>query len=197
MAEFFKTTWAKNDRKANILIWLFSAIVFLAVTILDRITLDIDLGFDPHIFAKLSALVNSLVSVLLIVAFMLVRQKKYNGHKQVMLFTMGLSVLFLVFYIAHHLFTGETKYGDLDHNGLLSDEEKGLAGSLRYVYYVIISTHVTLAGIVMPFVLFSAYRALTGEYDRHKKLVRYTFPIWLYVAVTGVIVYVMISPYYS
>lgn len=81
---------------------------------------------------------------------------------------MILSVLFLVFYIAHHLFTGETKYGDIDHNGLLSDDEKSIAGSLRYIYYAIISTHIVLAGIVMPFVLYSAYRGLIGEYTAHK-----------------------------
>jgi putative membrane protein len=78
----------------------------------------------------------------------------------------------------------------------LSDDEKSIAGMFRYVYYVIISTHVTLAGLVMPFVLFSAYRALTSEFDKHKKLVRYTYPIWLYVAITGVVVYLMIAKYY-
>jgi len=189
-------TWQKNDKKAHILIWIFSAIVFLAVTILDKITLDVNLGFNPHIFAMLSAGVNSVVSVLLIVGLVFVKQRKYQLHKNTMMFTMALSVLFLVFYIAHHLFTGETKYGDINHDGLLSDDEISLAGTMRYVYYVIISTHVTLAGIVMPFVLYSAYRGLTGEFSLHKKLVRYTFPIWLYVAVTGVIVYLMISPYY-
>jgi len=189
-------TLQKNDKKAHILIWIFSIIVFLAVTILDRITLEVNLGFDPHIFAKLSAGVNSIVTVLLVIALILVKQKKYELHKKLMMITMILSVLFLVFYIAHHLFTGETKYGDIDHNGLLSDDEKSIAGSLRYIYYAIISTHIVLAGIVMPFVLYSAYRGLIGEYIAHKKLVRYTFPIWLYVAVTGVIVYLMISPYY-
>ncbi len=189
-------TWQKNDKKAHILIWIFSAIVFLAVTILDKITLDVNLGFNPHIFAMLSAGVNSIVSVLLVVGLLFVKQKKYQLHKNTMMFTMALSVLFLVFYIAHHLFTGETKYGDINHDGLLSDDEISLAGTMRYVYYVIISTHVTLAGIVMPFVLYSAYRGLTGEFSLHKKMVRYTFPIWLYVAVTGVIVYLMISPYY-
>jgi putative membrane protein len=144
----------------------------------------------------LSAGVNSIVSVLLVVGLLFVKQKKYQLHKNTMMFTMALSVLFLVFYIAHHLFTGETKYGDINHDGLLSDDEISLAGTMRYVYYVIISTHVILAGIVMPFVLYSAYRGLTGEFSLHKKLVRYTFPIWLYVAVTGVIVYLMISPYY-
>ena len=188
-------TWQKNDKKAHILIWIFSAIVFLAVTILDKITLDVNLGFNPHIFAMLSAGVNSIVSVLLVVGLLFVKQKKYQLHKNTMMFTMALSVLFLVFYIAHHLFT-ETKDGDINHDGLLSDDEISLAGTMRYVYYVIISTHVTLAGIVMPFVLYSAYRGLTGEFSLHKKLVRYTFPIWLYVAVTGVIVYLMISPYY-
>jgi putative membrane protein len=187
----------KNDKKAHWLIWIFSVIVFLLITILDRVTVSSDLGFDPHIFAFLSACVNSTVSVLLIVALILVKQKKFTAHKKVMLFTMALSVLFLVFYIAHHLFTGETKYGDLDHNGVLSNEEKSLAGSLRYVYYFIISTHITLAGLVMPFVLYSAYRGLTTEYAKHKKLVRYTFPVWLYVSITGVAVYFLISPYYS
>ena len=190
-------TWQKNDKKAHILIWIFSAIVFLAVTILDKLTLDVNLGFNPHIFALLSAGINSMVSVLLIAGLIFVKQKKYQLHKNTMIFTMALSVLFLVFYIAHHLFTGETKYGDLNHDGLLSDKEKSLAGTARYLYYFIISTHITLAGIVMPFVLYSAYRALTGEFSIHKKLVRYTFPIWLYVAVTGVIVYLMISPYYN
>ena len=192
-----KPSLQKNDTKAKVLIWTFSAIIFLAVTILDRITLDVDLGFDAHIFAKLSAGVNSIVSVLLVVALVLAKQKKYIAHKNVMLSTMALSVLFLIFYIAHHLFTGETKFGDLNHDGILSMDEKTAAGALRYVYYFIIGTHIILAGIVMPFVLFSAYSALTGDYAKHKKRVRYTFPIWLYVAITGVTVYFMISPYYA
>jgi putative membrane protein len=186
----------KNDKKAHILIWIFSAIVFAAVTILDQITVSVNLGFDPHVFAMLSALTNSIVAVLLVAGLYLIKQKKYLAHKNTMMFTMVLSILFLVFYIAHHLFTGETKYGDLNHDSLLSDEEKSLAGMARYIYYFIISTHVLLAGIVMPFVLYSAYRALTSEFEKHKKLVRYTFPIWLYVAITGVIVYLMISPFY-
>ncbi len=190
-------TLQKNDQKAHWLIWIFSSIVFLAVTVLDKITVQADLGFDPHIFAMLSAGINAIVSLLLIVALVLVKQKKFVLHKNVMLFTMLLSILFLVFYIAHHLFTGETKYGDVNHDGLLGEDEKSLAGNLRYVYYFIISTHITLAGIVMPFVLYSAYRGLTAEYQQHKKLVRYTFPVWLYVAITGVVVYLMISPFYS
>lgn len=114
-----------------------------------------------------------------------------------MLAAIILSVFFLLSYIAHHLLAGETKFGDLDHNGLLSEEEKSMAGSMRIVYYIILFTHIPLAGIILPFILFTAYRALIGEYDRHKKLARITWPIWFYVAVTGVIVYLMINPYYA
>jgi putative membrane protein len=114
-----------------------------------------------------------------------------------MLSAILLSVLFLLSYIAHHLLAGDTKYGDLNHDGILSIDEKILAGNLRMVYYFILITHIPLAAIILPFILFTAYRALTGEYDKHKKLVRITWPVWFYVAVSGVIVYLMISPYYS
>lgn len=192
-----QATWKRNDKKAYWLIGIFSVIVFLAVTVLERVSLKVDLGFDPHIFATLSAGVNSAVSVLLLLALYFVKQKNFNAHKSTMMVAMGLSVLFLVFYIAHHLFAGETKFGDTDHDGVLSVLELEAVGGLRSVYFAIIGTHIALAGIVMPFVLLSAYRALTGDFSAHKKLVRYTYPIWLYVAITGVVVYFMISPYYA
>jgi putative membrane protein len=109
---------------------------------------------------------------------------------------MALSVLFLASYIAHHLLAGETRFGDIDHNGIVTEQEKSLAGSARILYYVLLGTHIPLAGIILPFILFTAYRGLTGEYFKHKKLARITWPIWFYVAVTGVAVYWMISPYY-
>jgi putative membrane protein len=189
--------WQKNDRKANRLILIFSVVVFVAISALTRIKLNVKLGFNEHLFAQANAVINSLVAVLLIAGLVTIKNKKPLLHKKIMLSAMALSVLFLVSYICHHLFSGETKYGDLNLDGKLDDAEKKAAGVVRYIYYIIISTHILLAGIIMPFVLFSAYRALIGEYDRHKKLVRITWPVWLYVAVTGVVVYFMISPYYS
>jgi len=94
------------------------------------------------------------------------------------------------------LFAGEARFGDVNHDGILSETEKVNAGSVRMIYYFILGTHIPLAGIVLPFILFTAYRALIGEFDKHKKLVRITWPVWFYVAVTGVIVYLMISKYY-
>jgi len=189
-------SWKKNDRKASILIITFSAIVFALITLLSRYKLDVELGFDVHFFARANAVINSIVSVLLIVALVAVKQKKYETHKKIMLVAMGLSILFLVSYICHHLFAGDSRFGDINHDNVLSEAEKLAAGNIRIVYIILLSTHILLAGIIMPFVLFTAYRSLIGEYARHKKLARITFPVWLYVTITGVIVYLMISPYY-
>jgi putative membrane protein len=105
--------------------------------------------------------------------------------------------LFLVSYICHHLLAGETVYGEMDGIKGLSPAELTAAGSMRTLYLIILATHIPLAGLALPFILFAAYRALIGEYDKHKKIVRIIWPIWMYVAVTGVIVYGMIRPYYS
>ena len=186
----------KDDKKAKIFIWSVSIIVFLAVAVLSQVKLNVDLGFNPHLFAKANAFINSAVTILLLFGLWAIKSKKYLLHKKIMLAAIILSVLFLLSYICHHLFAGETKFGDTDHNGILSPEENTLAGNLKLVYYFILITHIPLAGIILPFILFTAYRSLTGEYEQHKKLARITYPIWLYVAVTGVVVYFMISPYY-
>ena len=187
----------KNDRKAKMLIWTVSIIVFVAVAFLSKYKLIIDLGFNPHLFAKANAIINSIVAFLLLVGLITIKQKKYSLHKMIMLSAMALSILFLLCYIGHHLLAGETKYGDINHDGLVDDAERLQVGGLRTLYYIILVTHIPLAAIILPFILFAAYRALTGEYEQHKKLTRITWPVWFYVAVTGVIVYYMISPYYS
>ncbi len=186
----------KDDKKASLLIIVFSAIVFAAIVLLSRFKLEANLGFDVHLFAKANAIINSLVAILLIAALIAVRSGRYEAHKKMMLAAMILSILFLVSYICHHLFAGETRFGDLDHDGIISATEKAAAGSARMIYYILLATHIPLAGIILPFILFTAYRALIGEYPRHRKLAKITWPIWLYVAITGVLVYWMISPFY-
>lgn len=189
----------QNDRKAKTLIIVFSVIVFAAVSVLGRYNLagKVTLPFDVHIFALANAVINALVAVLLLLGLFTVKQKKFNLHKKMMLLAMGLSVLFLLSYICHHLFAGEALYGDTDGVKGLSDAELAAAGSMRTIYLVILATHIPLAGLALPFILFAAYRALTGDYEKHKKLVRYVWPVWFYVAVTGVLVYIMINPYYK
>lgn len=187
----------KNDKKARLFIFTVSFVVFAAVAMLNKFKLDVNPGFDVHVFALANAIINSLVMLLLAAGLVTALKKNYLLHKRIMLTAIFLSVLFLVSYIAHHLLAGEAKFGDVDHDGILSDEEKLRVGGMRIVYYIILFTHIPLAAIMLPFILFTAYRALTGEYDRHKRLVRITWPVWFYVAFTGIMVYLMISPYYS
>jgi len=172
----------RNDKVAKIIIWTLSVIVFLVVASLSRIELKLDLPFDPHIFAAINAVINSMVSVLLLLALWAVFQKKYVLHKNIMLIAIVLSILFLVSYIAHHLLTGSTEF-------------KG-EGAIRYLYFFILITHIFLAGIILPFILYTSYWSLSGEYQKHKKLARITWPIWFYVSVTGVLVYLLINSSY-
>ncbi len=190
-------TLQKNDGKAKIFIWTVSIVVFLAVALLSKIKLDLNLSFNVHVFATFNAIVNSLVALLLVAGLVTIKSKNYLLHKKIMLTAITLSILFLVSYICHHLLAGDTKYGDLDHDGILSLNEKMQAGGVRIFYYALLLTHIPLAAIILPFILFTAYRALTGEYEKHKKLVRITWPIWFFVAVSGVVVYWMINPYYN
>lgn len=187
----------KNDRMANILIFTVSIVVFAAVVLLSKIRLELDLPFNVHVFAFLNAVINSLVAILLVAGLFAVKQGKYLVHKRIMITAIFLSVLFLLSYIAHHLLAGDTRFGDINHDGILTDEETTAAGSMRTVYLAILLTHIPLAGIILPFILFTAYRSMTGEYARHKKLARITWPVWFYVAVTGVLVFIMIRPYYD
>ncbi len=188
-----------NDKKAKRLIVYFSVVVFLAITILGKYNLagKVNLPFDVHVFALINAFINSAVVFLLIAGLATVKNKNFKLHKKIMLAALGLSVLFLVSYICHHLFAGEAVYGDTDGVKGLSDAETATVGNMRTIYLLILFTHIPLAGLALPFILFAAYRALTGEYEKHKKIVRFVFPVWLYVAITGVIVYLMISPYYK
>jgi putative membrane protein len=173
----------KNDKNAKLFIYTVSLVVFAAVVILNKIQLEVSLPFNPHLFAAISAVINSIVAILLIAGLITVKQKNYKLHRKIMMTAIVLSVLFLLSYIAHHLFAGETKFGG--------------EGVTKTIYYIILLTHIPLAGIILPFILFTAYRALIGEYEAHKKLTRITWPVWFYVAVTGVIVYWMISPFYT
>ncbi len=187
----------KNDRKAYWLIGIFSVVVFAVVVALGKIQLDINADFDVHIFAMLNAIINATVAVLLVAALVSVKGKKYQQHRNMMMAAMVLSLLFLVSYIAHHLLSGDTKFGDVNHDGMVDEAEKLAVGAVRYVYYILLATHILLATLILPFILFTAYRGLISEWPAHRKLAKYTWPLWLYVAVTGPIVYLMISPYYT
>ncbi|OAQ41667.1 hypothetical protein A5893_00720 [Pedobacter psychrophilus] len=176
-----------------------SIFVFLVVVILNRkiIPVTIEIPSFVYFLPKLNAFINGTCSILLLVSLYFIKNKNITAHKRTNIITFILSSLFLVSYILFHYFAPETKFGDLNNDGVLNSKEIVSSGNLRYVYYVILITHIVLAAGVLPLILLSFFRGLKMQVERHKKLVRWTFPIWLYVTVTGVIVYVMISPYYN
>ncbi len=143
------------------------------------------------------AILNSTTAILLLASLYFIKNKRIRAHRAANLTAVVLSAIFLISYVIYHSTNPSVKYGDLNHDGLLSADEKIQAGELRYVYYFILGSHIILSGIIIPLVLFTLQRAFQEKFERHKKLARVTWPLWFYVAVTGVIVYVMISPYYA
>jgi putative membrane protein len=156
----------------------------------------IDFGFNTRTLPLFHAILNSSTAILLIASLYFIKNGLVKAHKTANLIAVALSSIFLISYVIYHASNPSTRFGDLNHDGILSDSEKIRAGALRYVYYFILSSHIILSGIIIPFVLFTLQRAFQEKFDKHRKLAKITWPMWLYVAVTGVIVYVMISPYY-
>ena len=138
-----------------------------------------DFSFLPPIYAS----INGLTAILLTVAVVAIKNGRREMHEFLMKLCIGLSASFLVMYVLYHMTSDSTTYGG--------------EGVFRYVYFIILISHIALSIVIIPLVLFTFARALAGDFKRHRALARYTFPLWLYVAVTGVVVYLMISPYYN
>ena len=156
----------------------------------------LNLGFNTHSLPLFHAILNSSTAILLLASLYFIKNGQVTAHKRANWIAVVLSVVFLVSYVTYHATNASTRFGDLNHDGLLSDAEKQQAGALRYVYYFILSSHIILSAIIIPFVLFTMQRAYQEKFDKHRRLAKITWPMWLYVAITGVVVYVMISPYY-
>ncbi|MBU2950521.1 DUF420 domain-containing protein [Tamlana agarivorans] len=169
-----------NEKKYNKLIIALSVVIPVVVAVLFGVKIpNVEpLSFLPPIYAS----TNALTALILVLAFMAIQRKKVKLHRQLMTTAIVLSTLFLVMYVAYHMTSDSTKFGG--------------EGFLKYFYYFILITHIILSIVVIPFVLITFVRGITNNIEKHKKIARITFPLWLYVAITGVVVYIMISPYY-
>lgn len=168
-----------ETKKYNTWIVILSIAIPLVVAILFGVKLNVTLPiFLPPIYAS----VNALTSVILIGAFWAIKNNKVKLHERLMKTAILFSILFLIMYVAYHMTSNSTKY-----------EGEGI---LKTVYFIILISHILLSIAVIPFVLITYVRAITNRIELHKKIARITFPLWLYVAISGVLVYVMISPYY-
>lgn len=177
------------------LIIALSIIIPVVVAVLFKVKIaDTDLSFLPHIYAG----INAVTAVLLVAALVAIKQKKIKAHETIIKICMVLSVLFLVCYVAYHMTSDPTLYGDVNGNGELDLYEKmTLSTASKFTYYLILITHIILSVAVIPMVLFSYLYAWEGKFDKHRKWTKITWPLWFYVAASGVVVYLMISPYYT
>ena len=169
----------ENIKKYNKWIVILSIAIPLVVAILFGVKIDAELPvFLPPIYAS----INALTSIVLIASFWAIKNKKVKLHENLMKTAIIFSVVFLVLYVAYHMTSNSTKFGG--------------EGNLRIVYFIILISHIILSIAVIPFVLITYVRAITNNIELHKKIAKFTFPLWLYVAISGVVVYLMISPYY-
>lgn len=188
----------QNDNKNYLrIIYLISALIPLVVAFLILFPSKLSLEGDwIKVLPAVHATINSITAISLVAAFFAIRNGNIQLHKRLMFLSLFLGVLFLVSYVLYHSSVDSVKFGDIDHDGVLSETELATAGSTRSIYLFVLASHILLSILVVPFVLFAFYYALTDQIDRHKKMIKFTFPVWLYVSITGVIVYYLISPYY-
>lgn len=174
----------QNEKKYNKWIAALAIVIPVVVAILSRVKLqDFGISVEPLSFLPpIYAAINGLTALVLVIAVVAIKKGNRKLHENLMKTAIALSVSFLVMYVAYHMTSDSTKFGG--------------EGAIVYVYYFILITHIMLSIIIIPFVLVTYVRAITNNIERHKKIAKITFPLWLYVAVTGVIVYLMISPYY-
>jgi putative membrane protein len=170
----------ENKEPYHKLIIALSIVVPVVVAVLFKVQIK---GFDFTFLPPIYASINGVTAVLLVVSVFAIKNGNRNLHERIMKVCIGLSATFLVMYVLYHMTTDSTSYGG--------------TGVIRYFYFIILVSHILLSIVVIPMVLFTFSRALAGNFERHKTLAKFTFPVWLYVAVTGVIVYLMISPYYK
>lgn len=175
-----------------------SAVVLIAVVALryapapDAANLP---AFVPYL-PKLHAILNGLTAITLCISLYFIKNKNIQAHRYANYTAMALSATFLVSYVVYHLCTEAVYFGDADHNHIVDAAEKAAVGSMRLVYFVLLITHIILAAVILPFILFTFIRGYTMQIEAHRRIARYTFPLWLYVAITGPLCYFMLAPYY-
>ncbi len=188
-----------TEKKLKIITWIMTAVVLILVGMMRRPEFKISLpeGVDLSFLPGFHAGVNVLLAVVLVIALYFIKKKNVEAHKKAIFVALGLSVLFLLSYVAYHFTSTETLFGDINGDGVVDAAEKTLAGSRRTAYLLLLISHITLAGISLPFILFTFIRGFVGKTEAHKKMARWVWPIWFYVAVSGPICYFMLKPYYQ
>lgn len=171
------------SRKLGVAAWILSAVVLLLVVAMQKIKLPLPDGWTTSFLPPIHAGINALAAVVLLVSLIFIKLGNVKLHRATMVLAMILSVLFLLSYVAYHMTNDPTKYGG--------------EGIMRTTYFILLITHITFAAVSLPFILFTFIAGWTNRFTAHRKLARWVFPLWLYVAITGPICYWMLKPYYG
>lgn len=183
-------------KKLNTAAWIVSALVLFLVALMRELKIPLPEGVDFGFLPPFHATVNAITALVLLAALYFIKQKNIERHRQMIFLALGLSVVFLLSYVTYHITTPETLYGDADGNGVLSPEELVAVGGTRTLYLVVLLTHIALAAVGFPFILFTFVRGYTMQVEKHRRMARWVYPVWLYVAITGPVCYLMLMPYY-
>ncbi|MBK6986630.1 MAG: DUF420 domain-containing protein [Bacteroidetes bacterium] len=189
----------QNDKTVFKIVLAVSALICVVVVVLNQKLIPVPDTFPSFIYKlpMLNAFLNGSCSLLLVASLWAIKKRNIELHKKLNLTAFLLSSLFLISYVTAHYVIPDTKFGDVNHNEVLEQTELALVSGIRPIYLVILLSHIFLAVIVLPMILLSFYYALKDDRVKHKKITRFSYPIWLYVTITGVVVYAMISPYYN
>jgi putative membrane protein len=189
----------QNDKTVFKIVLAVSALICVVVVVLNQKLIPVPDHFPRFIYKLplVNAILNGSCSILLMLSLWAIKKRNIQLHKKLNLTAFLLSSLFLISYVTAHYFIPDTKFGDDNHNEVLEQTELALVSGIRPIYLVILLSHIFLAVIVLPMILLSFYYALKDDRVKHKKITRFSYPIWLYVTITGVVVYAMISPYYN
>lgn len=183
-------------KKMKLAVWVISAAVLGLVVLMREVKIPLPDGMSLTFLPPFHAFLNSLAAFSLVMALIYIKKKNVVVHQRWIYSAMICSFVFLLSYVAYHFTTPETLYGDLNRDGNLNDNELLKAGSGRKVYLFILLSHIALAALSLPFILLTFCYGFTNHFNKHKKLARKVFPVWLYVAITGPVVYFMLMPYY-
>jgi putative membrane protein len=184
------------SKKLGIAAWILTAAVLALVGLMRRVKIPLPEGVDLSFLPPFHAAVNATAAVVLVIAFIAVMKGRIALHRRMIMMAMGLSVLFLLSYVAYHFTSHEVKFGDVNLDGLVDDAERASVGGMRTVYLLLLASHIILAAVSLPFILFTFIAGWTNRFTAHRRLARWVFPLWLYVAVTGPVCYLMLRPYY-
>jgi putative membrane protein len=185
--------------ESRLKLWVIAISILIPIIVAALIFLPIKTGFNQswvYVLPHLNGMMNSLTILFLIAGYIMIKRGNTVGHKRAMTTGFILGSIFLVSYVIYHASADSTIFGDVNGDGILDEAEKAALGNSRIVYLIILLTHILLAIVVAPLVLTSVIYAWMGSFEKHKKIAKFAYPVWLYVSITGVVVYFMIKPYY-